>query len=99
MRERRRLADPRQRAALARSIEDLARPGRACPYVSVRVIRAVTPELRELARLVRDAEPPVAGVAFVERLMRYGTSPVYGHAVEPLRVELKRARFLLLERG
>jgi hypothetical protein len=98
-REWRRLADPRARAALAGSLEDLAASSGSRPYFSVRVIRAVTPELRELAELVRDDAAPAPGVAFVERLLRYGSSPLYGHAIEPLRVELARARFLLLRDG
>jgi hypothetical protein len=95
-REWRRLSDPRQRAALADSLEDLAASSGSHPYFSVRIIRAVAPELRELAALVRDDAARAPGIAFVERLVRYGTSPLYGHAIEPLRAELARARFLLL---
>ena len=103
-REWRRLSDPRRRVALARSVERLAemagRPSGylagARPYFSVRVIRAVVPELRELAALVRADDAPAPGVAFVERLMTCGTSPVYGQATAPLRADLARARYLLM---
>jgi hypothetical protein len=94
--EWRRLSDPRRRAQLADSLEDLAASSGPRPYFSVRVVRAVAGELRELAALIRDDATGPPGVAFVERLVRYGTSPIYGQAIEPLRAELARARFLLL---
>jgi hypothetical protein len=100
----RRLADPRRRAVLARSIEGLletaGRPSGSLagtrPCFSVRVIRTVAPELRELTSLVRADDAAVRGVGLLERLMTCGTSPVYGHEVAPLRAELARARYLLL---
>jgi hypothetical protein len=98
-REWRRLSDPRRREQLAGSLETLAASSGPQPYFSVRVVRAVAPELRELAALIRDDAVGPPGVAFVERLVRYGTSPVYGQAIEPLRAELARARFLLLREG
>lgn len=59
--EARRLEAPRRRAQLARSLEQIAdmaeRPGSylagARPSFNVRVVRAVAPELRELAGLLR----------------------------------------------
>jgi hypothetical protein len=98
-REWRRLSDSRRRAELADSLEDLAASSEPQPYFSVLVVTAVAPELRELAALIRDDAAGPRGVAFVERLVRYGTSPVYGRAIEPLRAELARARFLLLREG
>jgi hypothetical protein len=103
--ERCRLAEPRHRARLARSITSLvqaaerppARP-RARPMFSVRVIRGVAPELRAIAEQLRAAAPAVQGVALIERLLHDGASPLYGSEVEPLRRELGRARYLLEER-
>jgi hypothetical protein len=101
-RERCRLAEPRHRATLARSITDLveavqrppSRP-RARPVFSVRVVRSVTPELRAIAERLVATAPAVQGVALIEQLLRNGVSPLYGSEVEPLRRELGRARFLL----
>jgi hypothetical protein len=103
-RERCRLAEPRRRARLARSITGLvqaaerppARP-RARPVFSVRVVRSVGPELRALAERLLAAAPAVQGVALIERLLHNGASPLYGLEVEPLRRELGRARYLLQE--
>jgi len=101
-RVRRRLADPRHQATLARSIIGLVeaaqcpptRP-RARPVFSVRVVRSVAPELGAIAERLLAAAPGLQGVALIEQLIRNGGSPLYGSDVEPLRRELGRARFLL----
>jgi hypothetical protein len=102
--ERCRLAEPRHRARLARSITGLvqaaerpsARP-RARPVFSVRVVRSVGPELRAIAEGLCSGVPAVRGVALIDRLLHNGASPLYGSEVEPLRRELGRARYLLQE--
>lgn len=97
----RRLLDERALARLAASIDELTRAGcRRTPspllheLADRRVIRAVTPELREVAALLRNG-PALRGVALVEWLLTSPTTPLYGSDVEPLRRELRRARYLL----
>ena len=102
-RERRRLLDSRTSRQLARSIEEMLRvaadptrvPVRTRPLFSVGVIRAVAPELRQVATLLRGEDARVRGVAAVERLLSSPATPLYGFRVEPLRQELGRARYLL----
>jgi hypothetical protein len=102
-RERRRLMDPRKAVQLAQSIEEIvgtaarpiARAAAARPLFDVRVIRPVVPELREIAALLRGGCRSLQGVAVVERLLTGAATPLYGREVEPLRKELRRARYLL----
>jgi hypothetical protein len=102
-REWRRLEDPRHLARLARWLRDvvdlagrpLARIPSSRPFFDVRVVRLVRPQLLELAGLLATNAPPLPGVALVERLMTSAVSPLYGADVEPLRQELRRARYLL----
>jgi hypothetical protein len=104
-RARRRLLDPAERERLARTFDllraEVARPGSAChaiqPVYSVRVVRAASAELAEVARLVR-AGGSVRGLARAERLVTDGCSPLYGDAELVLRQELGRIRFLLSSR-
>jgi hypothetical protein len=100
--ERCRLAEPCHRARLARSITSLVQASerpptrpRARPVFSARVIRSVEPELRAIAERLCAGEPPVQGVALIERLVHDGASPLYGSEVDPLRRELGRSRYLL----
>jgi hypothetical protein len=65
------------------------------PLADVRLIRAVAPELRQVASLLRGGDPCVRGVALVEWLLTSPATPLYGMDVEPLRQELVRARYLL----
>ena len=65
------------------------------PLYSTRLIRAVAPDLAEIARLVRSGDPGLRGVATTQRLLCDGTSALYGHDVDVLRQELHRIRFLL----
>jgi hypothetical protein len=70
-------------------------PVRTSPLFSVGVIRAVAPQLRQVATLLRGEGAQVGGVAAVESLLTSPASCLYGFRVEPLRQELGRARYLL----
>jgi hypothetical protein len=70
----------------------------ARPLTDVRVIRATAPELGQAASLLRS-DPGVRGVALVERLFTTLDTPLYGREVEPLRQELRPARYLLTPHG
>jgi hypothetical protein len=102
-RQRRRVGDPRHRRLFAQSLEELAaiaerpraRRTQPRPLFDVLVVRAVVPQLREIARLLRSESPALRGVALVERLMTSGTSALYAADDESLRQELGRARYLL----
>jgi hypothetical protein len=97
-----RLLDRRALERLACSIDDLVRSAHprstpslgGHPLAERRVIRAVGPELCEVASLLRS-DPAVRGVALVEWLLTSPASPLYGHEVESLRQELRRARYHL----
>jgi len=96
--QRSRLADARHRAHLARWTEGLTRGGdswSARPIGSVRTLRAVTPELREIAVLLRSGTGGVRGVALMEGLLTCGCSSLYGEDVGVLREELGRVRYYL----
>jgi hypothetical protein len=98
----RRLLDGRALERLASSIDELVLaagcPGGPAllsqPLADRRVIRAAAPELRQVAALLRSG-PAVQGVALVEWLLTSPATPLYGTEVEPLRQELRRARYLL----
>jgi hypothetical protein len=101
-RERRRLIDLRARVRLARSYERVieeALGGRRLapgpPMVWPWVAAAVAAELGVVAELLRGARPGPRGVAFAERLLTDGGSPLYGQDVVALREELGRVRFQL----
>ena len=102
-RELKRLGAPRLQAELAQSIERLtdqaAHPrtrGTTWPPIrSLNVVRAVAPELHEIARVLHSGKAGLRGVAHVEALLTLGESPLYGVQAELLRDELGRARFLL----
>lgn len=90
---------------LASSVDEMVATARrppslpaARPLTDVRVIRATAPELAEVAALLRS-DPTVRGVALVERLLTGPNTPLYGNDVEPLRQELRRARYLLTRDG
>lgn len=99
---RRDLLDRRALGRLASSIEELVRAAGQSgsrsqlihPLADRRVIRAVAPDLREVASLLRGA-PAVQGVALVEWLLTSPATPLYGSEIEPLRAELRRARYLM----
>jgi hypothetical protein len=60
-----------------------------------RLIASLQDELRRVARLLRDDRVATRGVAFSERLLTRGESPLYGRDIVALRAELRRARALL----
>jgi hypothetical protein len=104
-RQRQHLLDPSHRCALARWLEslrdDAEHPALGFPAVrpifSVRVVRTVAPELSEIARLLRSESPGLRGIARMDRLLRDGSSALYGYDAERLRQELRQIRFLLDE--
>jgi hypothetical protein len=101
-RERGRLASPRNRARLARTIEDLAQPQpfgahpvNARPPLDARVVGPVRPQLQALAQqLARDAVS-IRGVALLELLISSPLSALYGTEPELLKREVGRVRYLL----
>lgn len=103
-REWSRLADPRHRARLARSLEEVARaairPWAGTPgsqrYFSVQLVRPLAPELREIAALLRSDTAGVPGVALAERLLTFPASSLWGADSCRLAEELARIRFLLV---
>ena len=105
VRARQRLLDPANRECLARALDvmrvEAGRPPGEChamrPVYSVRVVRAVSSELGELAGLVRQSGG-VRGLAAAEQMVTDGRSPLYGDAEAVLRQELARIRFLLASR-
>jgi hypothetical protein len=105
VRVRRRLVDPAQRERLARALDviraEAGRPPGAChpvpPLYRVRVVRAVSSELGEVAGLVRR-DGDLRGLAATEQLVTDGCSPLYGDEEALLRQELGRIRFLLASR-
>jgi hypothetical protein len=99
-RERRRLADPRCRCELARSLERLAERAAATtamgPNMPLHFAREVEPELREIATLLRADTTDVVGVARTERLITFAGSALYGDDERRLRDELAQIRYRLL---
>lgn len=99
---RRDLLDRRALGRLASSIDELVRAAGESgsrsrlihPLADRRVLRAVAPDLRGVASLLRGA-PAVQGVALVEWLLTSPATPLYGSELEPLRTELRRARYLM----
>jgi hypothetical protein len=103
-RERRRLERPRTRRILARTLELLIEETlqrrktvglSSRPLLHPRLAADVRAEIRALAELLRSGEVTVRGVAFCERLLTDGGSPLYGQDPIALRGELHRARALL----
>ena len=101
--ERRRLLAPRQRRALASSLDELRReasrplrPGTlGPPLYERRVIRAVDGELAQIAGLLRGVHASPRGVALARWLLSEPPSPLYGSDVARLRTELRRIAFVL----
>jgi hypothetical protein len=97
--QRRRLLAPRNRYALARSLDAMV--GRALnppsvptrgvrPIFDVVVVAAASRELRAVAALLREPCESVIGVALAEQLLTQPDSPLYGHDVGLLRDDLGR---------
>ena len=101
-RARQRLLDPAERARLARTLEHIraeaalppGQRGPVPPLYRAPVVRAVAPELADVARLVREGGG-LRGLAGAEQLVTDGRSPLYGNVEVLLRQELGRIRFLL----
>ena len=72
-------------------------PSDSTPLYCARVVRAVSPELADVARLVREGGG-LRGLAGAQLLVTDGLSPLYGHVELTLRQELGRIRFLLASR-
>ena len=99
-RERRRLASPRYRARLARTIEELARPLAlhpvdARPPLDPRALEPARPQLQELAQTLPRHDVSIRGVALLELLITSPMSPLYGAEPDRLKRELGRVRYLL----
>jgi hypothetical protein len=102
---RQRLLDPAQRECLARALDviraEAGRPAGEChpipPLYSVAVVRAVSSDLGEVARLVRRSGG-LRGLAATEQMVTDGRSPLYGDEEALLRQELGRIRFLFASR-
>jgi hypothetical protein len=102
-RERRRLLTASNRAALARSLHDLADeapvrlacPASGRPLYTPLVLVALGAELHAAARLLTCDHVGVAGVALTELLLTAHDSPLYGPDTTRLRQELHRIAFAL----
>ena len=102
-RERGRLARPRNRVRLARTIEELARPQpfgahplSARPPLDARVVGPVRPQLHELAQQLPRDDVSIRGVALLELLISSPMSALYGAEPEQLKREVGRVRYLLM---
>ena len=100
--ERRRLLGRRMRSSLAASLEGLVKEAVAPPRLpgpplfDYELIRAVGPELWQVAGLLRAKSASARGAALVWYLIYEGaTSPLYRGGVAELREELGRIRYLL----
>jgi len=103
-RERRRLASPKVREELARSLERLLRDAQrwhsihphSRPLPGVECLRYTAAEVAALATALREGQPKVQGVAATARLVFDGySSPLYAGDTERLREELRRIQYLL----
>jgi hypothetical protein len=97
-RQRRRLLDPARRRRLARAFDEIRdealhpppRQARVRPIFDARVITATAPELTAIARLLRDDNVRLSGVALAQQLLTQGGSPLFRSNVHLLRDELHR---------
>jgi hypothetical protein len=97
-RERRRLSEPRRREALAGALEDLVHEAEGWhrilpasrPVYDPLLVRQARAELLAIAAVLRGRTVDVRGVARCERLLRDGTSPLFGSRTEELLAELAR---------
>ena len=103
-RERHRLASPREREQLARSLEGLYRDAlrwheilpRFRPPHGIQQLRDLPNEVKGLTAALRRDRVRVQGVASTARLLsNRGDSPLYANELGPLREELNRVRYLL----
>lgn len=103
-RQRRRLASPRLRQTLARTLESMVEEMARPPSLANQMVRPLQyrpviietrSDLQRLIAALRSAHSTVRGVAFTERLITHGESALYGQDSSALRDELARARVLL----
>jgi hypothetical protein len=96
--QRRRLLDPARRRRLAKAFDEIRdealhpppRQARVRPIFDARVITATAPELTAIARLLRDDNVRLSGVALAQQLLTQGGSPLFRSNVHLLRDELHR---------
>ena len=94
--QRQRLLSHRNRAALARTFEEIVglvvKPNLhtrvASPLLHVPVISPAVNEMREVIRLLQDDRGSARGIARAERLIEEATSALYGLNSDALRSEL-----------
>jgi hypothetical protein len=97
------LRSARYRQRLISSIEDLIAPRRRpfdvatvpWEFMGADLVAGVRRELDVIARLLRNSDASVQGVALMRQLLFDGTSSLHGHDIRALREELARVRFLL----
>jgi hypothetical protein len=97
------LCSPGSRERLARGLERIMRQAsesapRRRPLARVHrtAVKECAQDLEALVRRLRDGKPvDPRGVALTRRLLTDGTSPLYHRAVQPLRYEIRSARFAL----
>jgi hypothetical protein len=98
-----RLLDPKRRDRLAASFDDLRDEAghppppqaRVWPIFNTRVITAAAPELTTVARLLRDGDAGLRGVAMAQRLLTDGGSSLYRSDLRRLQDELHRIQYHL----
>ena len=94
--QRQRLLSHRNRAALARTFEEIVglvvkpnlHTSDASPLLHVPVISPAVNEMREVIRLLQDDRGSARGIARAERLIEEATSALYGLNSDALRSEL-----------
>jgi hypothetical protein len=97
------LSSPRYRERLVRSLEQLVDPEvrlfdvATLPwrFLPADLVEPVRRELDQIARLLRNPDASVQGVALLRALLVDGTSSLHGDDVRVLREDLARIRFLL----
>jgi hypothetical protein len=103
-RQCRRLARPKTQRTLGRALEKMIEeslyrpwpmPHSSRPLLHRPLVALLRNEIREVAELLRSGRAAIRGVAFCERLVTNGASPLYGQDPVALRGELGRARALL----
>lgn len=103
--ERCRFLSARGRTGLARSFQHVIdqasyvrpRPRGAQPLFHVWVVRDALDDLRELVPLLQAPRTSARGLAYADRLIGHGGSPLYGADVPALRAELRRVKQLLCQ--
>lgn len=103
-RQCRRLSRPKAQRTLGRALDSMLEetlyrrwpaPLSSRPLLHRPLIARLEGEIRAVARSLRSGAANIRGVAFCERLITDGCSPLYGEEPLTLREELRRARALL----